>query len=208
MFGGVFLLSPHAVNTRSAANAIGNTNLLFLSAPFLIPSITSLNLSILYTYYMTSNLQGFMGTDLHEMWADGELLLASASGGFHDFSFVIFPFAKVYEGFLKKLFYQIGAISEQQYKNDRWRVGRALNPQLEKDFRHEESVYDRLVNYCAGGTELADTLWDAWKTGRNQVFHFFPGVTKKLSFLEARDIVAKIEKAMELAVMQCKVETT
>jgi hypothetical protein len=154
---------------------------------------------------MTENLKGFLENDLYALWTDGERLLASASGGFHDYSFVIFPFAKVYEGFLKKLLFRIGAIDEHQYKNDRWRVGRALNPQLEKDLRHEESVYDRLVQYCAGGTALADSLWEAWRDGRNRIFHFFPTEYHTLSFPEAKEIVAKIEKAMEMAFMECRI---
>lgn len=155
---------------------------------------------------MTTALQSFLENDLYALWTDGERLLASASGGFHDYSFVIFPFAKVYEGFLKKLLFRIGAIDERQYQNDRWRVGRALNPQLEKDLRGSESVYDRLVQYCGGGHELADSLWEAWRDGRNRIFHYFPDEYKTLSFLEAKDIVIKIEKAMEMALMQCQVQ--
>lgn len=155
---------------------------------------------------MTTALQGFLERDLYSLWTDGERLLASASGGFHDYSFVIFPFAKVYEGFLKKLLFHIGAIDGHQYRNDRWRVGRALNPQLEKDFRHEESVYDRLVQYCGGGKELADSLWAAWRDGRNRIFHFFPNDYRTVSFPEAKEIVAEIEKAMEMAMMQCQIQ--
>lgn len=153
---------------------------------------------------MTDQLRSFLGPQLAPIWADGEKLLASASGGFNDYSFVIFPFAKVYEGFLKKLFFQIGAINEWQFNNDRWRVGRALNPQLEKDLRHAESVYDRIVERC-GGVEQADLLWQAWKRGRNQIFHYFPKDYKALSFSEAKVIVAEIENAMEKALTGCKI---
>ncbi len=154
---------------------------------------------------MSETLQGFLGQDLSLLVDDGEKLLASASGGFTDYSFVIFPFAKVYEGFLKKLFFQIGAINEWQYKSDHWRVGRALNPQLEKQFRHEESVYDRLVNHCGNNTEIADTLWQAWKRGRNQIFHYFPGHYQPLSLEEVKSIVAEINQAMEKALDGCKI---
>ncbi|OGG19228.1 hypothetical protein A2721_00115 [Candidatus Gottesmanbacteria bacterium RIFCSPHIGHO2_01_FULL_47_48] len=151
---------------------------------------------------MSGELENFLGPELVSLYRDGERLLVSASGGFSDYSFVVFPFAKVYEGFLKKFFFKIGAISEQQYANERWRVGRALNPQLEKDLRHEESVYDRMVEHCQTpeeGIRLADLLWNAWKRGRNQVFHFFPGRSKALTFAEAQDIVQEIERAMERA---------
>ena len=85
---------------------------------------------------MTEKLKNFLDPELRLIYDDGEKLLASASGGFKDFSFVIFPFAKVYEGFLKKFFYKIGAINQHQYESERWRVGKALNPSLEKELRH------------------------------------------------------------------------
>ena len=153
---------------------------------------------------MSNSLEAFLGSELLPLYHDGAKLLESAPIGFSDYSFVVFPFAKVYEGFLKKLFLQIGAINEYQYNNDRWRVGRALNPQLEKDLRHTESVYDRIVNYC-GGVELADKLWQAWKKGRNQVFHFWPGKTQPLSLEEAKVIILEIEKTMEEALYACRI---
>ena len=161
-----------------------------------------------------------MGPELLPLCKYGESLVASVStmnpalpAGrqvYSDYSVVVFPFAKVYEGFLKKLFLQIGAISEQQYNNDRWRVGRALNPQLEKprlpagrDLWHTESVYDRLVILC--NPELPEVLWNAWKRGRNQIFHFWPGRNKPLALDGAREIIKEIEMAMEKALENCRI---
>lgn len=151
-----------------------------------------------------TNLEEFLGSDLAAVYADGERLLASAGGGFTDYSFVIFPFAKVYEGFLKKLFLRLGAITDQQFNSDHWRVGKALNPQLEKELRHEESVYDRIVN-VSGGTQLPDILWNAWKNGRNRIFHYFPGQHKAVSYEEARTVVNQLKSAMETALESCKI---
>ncbi|MBI4099709.1 hypothetical protein HY440_01755 [Candidatus Microgenomates bacterium] len=145
-----------------------------------------------------------MKPELWPLWQDGERLVAEVPTDLTDYSFLVFPFAKVYEGFLKKLFLAIGAISQQQYDNDRWRVGRALNPQLEREYRHVESVYDRLVEFCQGPI-LAQTLWEAWKRGRNQVFHFWPGRSRTLILAEAREIIASIERAMEMAMTECKI---
>lgn len=153
---------------------------------------------------MTEKLTEFLKPELLPLWADGEKLVASAGGGFSDYSFVVFPFAKVYEGFLKKLFLQIGAITENQYNNDRWRVGRALNPQLERELRHTESIYDRLAALCQGAI-LPEALWEAWKHGRNQVFHFWPGKSAPLSMERAKEIIGAIEKAMEMALAECKI---
>lgn len=142
-------------------------------------------------------LREFLDSELHLIYDDGERLLASASGGFNDYSFVIFPFAKVYEGFLKKFFFKIGAISQYQYESERWRVGKALNPQLEKDLRHE-SVYDHL------DPQLGDVLWKAWKEGRNKIFHYFPGQHAPLSFERAKEIVSQLNEAMEKAMGSLK----
>lgn len=156
---------------------------------------------------MTEKLHSFLGPELSSVWADGDKLIASASGGFHDYSFVIFPFAKVYEGFLKKLFFGMGAITERQFHSEHWRVGKALNPQLEKNLRLDESVYDRLITMCSDGKELADTLWRAWKRGRNEIFHYYPDHQMHLSFTEAREIVVQLEQAMELAMQNCQVKS-
>lgn len=143
---------------------------------------------------MTDKLRDFLGSELAGMWADGERIMASSGGGFHDYSFMVFPFAKVYEGFLKKYFLKIGAINEHQYYSDHWRVGKALNPQLEKELRGE-SVYDHL------DPDLGNVLWKAWKEGRNAVFHYFPQKNQVLSFEKARDVINQLTSAMELGII-------
>lgn len=155
---------------------------------------------------MTENLSKFLGLDLIKLYNDGELLMASASGGFSDYSFVVFPYAKLYEGFLKKLFLETGAITEQQYNNERWRVGKALNPQLEKELRHEESVYDRLIDNCGGDTTIADKLWKAWKEGRNAIFHLYPNHYQPLTLPDAKVIIEELKNAMEAALSGCNIK--
>jgi hypothetical protein len=163
---------------------------------------------------MSKKLQAFLGRELLALITDGEKLIASSNGGFNDYSFVVFPFAKAFEGYLKKLFFQIGAINEHQYNGDHWRVGRALNPQLEKEFAHDESVYDRIVVHCGGpnphiskeasrGKELADFFWKTWTKGRNQVFHFFPAQYQPISFENAQEIRSVILEAMERGLEEC-----
>lgn len=163
---------------------------------------------------MSNRLEQFLGPELLPLYRDGEKLLEAAPAGLSDYSFVVFTFAKIYESYLKKLFLAIGAINEYQYNNDRWRVGRALNPQLEKELRHSESVYDRIVDHC-GGVELANRLWETWKRGRNQVFHFWPasltnrgepGRNRALLLSEAKEIIAEIEQTMEEALEECRIK--
>ncbi|MGD8744020.1 MAG: hypothetical protein PVJ52_00305 [Candidatus Woesebacteria bacterium] len=131
--------------------------------------------------------------------------ISATSKHFHDYSFVVFPAAKGYEGFLKTLFLDLGFIKEDDYYGKRFRVGKALNPHLDKRYRKKESVYDKMVDFC-GGTDLADVLWRAWKKCRNILFHWFPNEKNAISFKEAKGKVGIILNAMDEAFKECKME--
>lgn len=124
---------------------------------------------------------------------------------FHDYSFCVFPAAKAYEGFLKKVFLDMGFIDERAYFGKYFRIGKALNPALEKKYRKRESVYDLIVAHC-GGKQLADALWKAWKNGRNLVFHWFPNEKNAISFSEAENRVRLILSAMDSVFKECKIK--
>lgn len=124
---------------------------------------------------------------------------------FHDYSFVVFPAAKAYEGFLKKLFLDSGFIDSNDYFGKSFRIGKALNPHLDKRFRDEESVYDKVTEFC-GGVELADFLWETWKNSRNILFHWFPNEVNAISFEEATDRINQIVTAMDTAVRECNIK--
>lgn len=110
-----------------------------------------------------------------------------------DFSFLVSPIAKAYEGFLKDFFLRIGIINNNDYSSDRFRVGKTLNPSLRyKRF----SVYQKLADFDEKGEELAETLWDAWKFGRNEIFHYFPDNYKDLSQNEAEDRINLLLRAI------------
>lgn len=132
--------------------------------------------------------------------------VSSWNDKFHDYSFVVFPAAKAYEGFLKKLFLDLGLISKQEYYYKYFRIGKALNPELEKRFRKKESVYDKLVSFC-GGEQLANVLWNTWKDCRNKSFHWFPDEKIILNFEEASLAVAQILESMDKAFVQCKLDS-
>lgn len=158
---------------------------------------------------------GYIEEDLQELLVATEFLVNTVKswGGdmphgsrvFHDYSFVVFPIAKAYEGFLKKMFLDLGFITEEDYKGKRFRIGKALNPFLEKDLRGRESVYDKIVKYC-GGKELADKLWEAWTNGRNLVFHWFPEEKRVVDFNEAQGKIKLIIEAMDMAFRECTIK--
>lgn len=158
----------------------------------------------------------YIEPDLQELLVASEFLtnvvrswggdLPQGSKVFHDYSFVVFPAAKAYEGFLKKMFLDLGFITNEDYIGKRFRIGKALNPYLEDKYREGESVYDKLVSHC-GGKELADLLWNAWTQGRNLVFHWFPDEKKAVAFQEAEEKIKLIIDAMDKAFEGCRINS-
>jgi hypothetical protein len=149
----------------------------------------------------------YLKSDLRELLSESLILYERASDWeekFHDYSFIVFPAAKAYEGFLKQLFLDLGFISEREFLGNRFRIGKALNPSLEQKFREKESVYDRIVEFC-GGVVLADKLWTTWKECRNLVFHWFPNRTNIISLEESGEKVYLILNTMDEAFGQCKI---
>jgi hypothetical protein len=113
---------------------------------------------------------------------------------FKDYSFLIFPFAKAYEGFLKKLFLDIKFISRLDYISDHLRLGKLMSPNLTEKLG-DRSLYLKITNKCS--PELADKIWSTWKIGRNQIFHYFPHNIKAVTFEEAEQIINTIIGTME-----------
>jgi hypothetical protein len=126
---------------------------------------------------------------------------------FHDYAFVVFPAAKAYEGFLKKMFLDLELITKQDYLGKRFRVGKALNPALDKRYRTKEGVYHRLVEYC-GSEALANYLWKTWKNCRNILFHWFPNERNTINFIEAKQrllmVIEAIDKSFEVCQLNSK----
>jgi len=114
-----------------------------------------------------------------------------------DYSFIIFLMAKVYEAFIKKYLLDSGLIDFSLYKSKRFRIGRALNPDVRKNQRDHWWLYDDIVQSC--GEEVADALWKTWLECRNRIVHSFPGEHTLFSLAEAEKKVLQITKTMEMA---------
>lgn len=113
---------------------------------------------------------------------------------FKDYSFLVFPFAKSYEGFLKKIFRDKNLISRLDYISDHLRLGKMMSPNLIGKLG-PDSLYVKLEDGYS--KDLADKIWNIWKNGRNQVFHYFPHNTKAINFSQARGICMDILRTME-----------
>ncbi len=115
---------------------------------------------------------------------------------FKDYSFLIFPYAKAYEGYLKKLFLDLKFISHLDYISDHLRLGKLMAPQLVAHLG-ERSLYTKIKQKTT--KETADLIWETWRVGRNQVFHYFPHNTRYVSFEEAEETVNRIIMTMKEA---------
>lgn len=119
-----------------------------------------------------------------------------------DYSYLVFPFAKMYEGFLKQLFLDTGIISENEYASEHFRIGKALSPNLAHRLG-PHSAYAQLTKHYS--KDLATRLWNTWKEGRNLVFHYFPHNYRALSHTDAMELISMIVDTMEQAVMETRV---
>ncbi|MCS7093166.1 MAG: hypothetical protein NZL96_01905 [Patescibacteria group bacterium] len=114
---------------------------------------------------------------------------------FHDYSFLVFPFSKAFEGFLKQLFKDAKFISHLDYISDHLRLGKLMSPNLVTKLG-ERSLYKKMTDRL--GDKIANQVWECWRVGRNQVFHYYPHNLKALTFSQAQKIVDQILKTMEL----------
>ena len=154
-----------------------------------------------------SRLWQYLTPDQRSLAQDGEFLLQDSVRHKNeeptDYSYVVFPFAKLYEGFLKELFLSLGILNDRDYRSDHYRIGKALSPNLVGHLgRH--SAYGQIERRF--GKDLADRLWLAWKNGRNLVFHYFPHNYRALTLEQAGSIVELLIHTMESAVEETSVQ--
>ena len=147
----------------------------------------------------------YLGHDLQELLMQSNFLLEKAKDiSAHDYSFVVFPAAKAYEGFLKKLFYELNLITDEDYFGKHFRIGKSLNPNLPKGIRSKE-VYGELVKFT-GNSSLADSLWETWRACRNLTFHWFPDEKNAITLPEAEQGIIMIIASIDKAFRECNIK--
>lgn len=148
----------------------------------------------------------YVEEDLRELILTSLLLAEKAptwEEKFHDYAFIVFPAAKAYEGFLKKFFLDLDLISHADYIGKRFRIGKALNPSLQKRYP-KENVYGKLANYCSS-ENLPEKLWDTWRQSRNLLFHWFPKERNAVGLPVATERIKLILDAMDEAFLTCDI---
>lgn len=118
-----------------------------------------------------------------------------------DYSFVVFSMAKAYEGFLKKRFFEMGLIDRKTFIGKRFRIGKALNPDVHPRSRDKYWLYDDIAELC--GPEMARELWETWLECRNRVFHFYPEDDNTISIETAGKHLQQVGDAME-SLISCR----
>ncbi len=155
----------------------------------------------------------YLEEDLQELLTESFLIMdilkgmgADLPGGkreFHDYSFVVFPAAKAYEGFLKKFYLDMKFITEEDYYGKQFRIGKSLNPSLPQQIRRD-GVYEKVVKYCSGEA-LAEKMWNTWKVSRNLIFHWFPNEKNAITLEEAGDRISLIIETIDQTFKECKI---
>lgn len=121
-------------------------------------------------------------------------IINDAEYSFKDYSFLVFPFAKAYEGYLKQIFLDVGFISHLDYVSDHFRIGKVLSPNL-KERLGDRSVYVQIERSIS--SEFAQKVWSTWKLHRNEILHYYPHNLKAITFETADFVVKTILNTMQ-----------
>lgn len=123
---------------------------------------------------------------------------------FSDYAFIVFPMSKAYEGFLKQIFFDLELIDRKAFEGNRFRIGKALNPDVNQRSQDEFWLYDDLEKICS--KEVAHELWETWLHCRNRIFHYFQGHNEPITLELAGKNIERIANAMKLLVECQKTE--
>ena len=148
-----------------------------------------------------SPLWQYLTPEMRQLAEDGRFLIEDrklhGDVQLSDYSYLVFPFAKLYEGFLKYLFRDLGIIEERDFRSDHFRIGKVLSPNLAQRLGRR-SAWRQIEKRF--GNDLADRLWRTWKQGRNLVFHYFPHNFQAITKAKAEQLISELIGTMETAV--------
>jgi len=150
-----------------------------------------------------SDLWQYLSPEQKKLASDGQLLIDDCdlhpNEKLSDYSYLVFPFAKLYEGFLKRLFLDLGIINIRDYQSDHFRIGKVLSPNLARRLGARSAYVLVKKRY---GENLAFDFWQTWKQARNLVFHYFPHNYRALNHDEALNLIRMVSGTMKQAVGQ------
>lgn len=142
---------------------------------------------------------GYLGEEILKLRYDSILLLREFENSdkvFTDYSFVVSPMAKAYEGFLKKILVDVGAIKKTELKDH---PGLSVN----KFFHPIDGSMIKYVSDKARERAIPAVIYTVYQECRNEIMHFdlYQHESKKVvkDINEADFFVRRIEDAIEKA---------
>lgn len=151
-----------------------------------------------------SALWEYLTPEMKSLVHEGEKLLGSCTLqgdiDISDFSYLVFPYGKLYEGFLKKMFLDLNFITPEEYYGNEIRIGKLLSAGTEYTPPHRLSIVKELSSDKVFGTNLTKVMRGIWKNSRNMVFHFFPDNVYSIDLPGAKKRIEETVKCMELVV--------
>ncbi len=148
------------------------------------------------TLIHTEEIWEYFSTTQKDLIQEGNYLMGITENHgyrFKDYSFLVFPYAKAYEGYLKQLFLDLNFISHLDYISDHFRIGKYLSPHLMMRLG-DRSIYGQIIKFSS--EDIAARIWEVWKTGRNEVFHYYPHNIKRLTFTDAQNLNEELMATM------------
>ncbi|MDW8327807.1 MAG: ribonuclease HIII, partial [Anaerolineales bacterium] len=142
--------------------------------------------------HLGQDVFGFLPSNEREGYISGAsvLLWLKATGRkLPDYSTVVMPFARAYEGFVIQLAIHLGIATEEKIRAsvDEMRAGNFLQQLRDKIVKTDKDRYEG----------LADTLHSAWRDIRNKVLHSDPlNPPPHRNLAHAEDDIATLNRAM------------
>jgi len=151
-----------------------------------------------------SPLWEYLSPEMKDLAAEGDKLLNScllkSEDGMQDYSYLVFCWGKLYEGFLKKVFLDLKLITPEDYFGNEVRIGKLLSTGMGNKPPHRLSIIKDLSSNKVFGENLTKIMRVVWRNSRNTVFHFFPNNIYKLDLDTAKKRISEVVRCMELVV--------
>lgn len=152
----------------------------------------------------SSQLWNYLTPEMKDLAIEGDKLLNScllkSEDGMQDYSYLVFPWGKLYEGFLKKIFLDLNLITPEDYFGNEVRIGKLLSSGQGNKPPHRLSLIKELSSSKVFGESLTKVMRMVWRNSRNTVFHFFPNNVYKLDLETAKKRISEVVKCMDLVV--------
>jgi len=147
----------------------------------ILPENFKKRLNFYLPIWQSKELDEFVGTDLLELYLDANRLFSTIRESetiFSDYSFIVFPLAKVYEGVLKKILVQVNLIKEGELlENPDISINAYFNPIGNEKIKNvlRDKTRDKAIPFV---------IYSTYQECRNQILHYDPYRDNRLKTIE------------------------